>query len=150
MFDWFETYPGRLYVAATLLPLAAFAQPWMPDSQFVVADCHARQPPATLAVAETKVGCVGDHDVPEHRVVDVAAQRDDPGRVELHGRVGLTAIQRQLKTLRWRKRIHLVADRIAVRKFDPSAHRNHDHLRIKGAVHLIHRPRAWVGRRILW
>ena len=25
MFDWFETNPGRLYVAATLLPLAAFA-----------------------------------------------------------------------------------------------------------------------------
>jgi hypothetical protein len=81
----------------------------------------------------------GRHDdIGQHVVVDVAAQRDDAGLIELHGWIGLAAVQRQLELARARKRVHLVADRVAVRKLHRGMHWHHEHVGHEGELHLVH------------
>src|SRR5207244_3182299 len=71
---------------AALLGLAAHA--WMPDAGLVAAGSDVREPYRAIVGRLAEVRRRRDVDVAHHPVVDVAAEDDDAGFVEEHGRGG--------------------------------------------------------------
>src|SRR6516225_5581384 len=98
-------------------------QSWMPQLDAVVPARHLARPTAGLVGAPVP-GSVRHQEVREHLVVDVAAEGDDPGLIEMHRRIRLAAVEGQLKVLGGRERVDLVTDGIAVWELNGRADRN--------------------------
>ena len=113
------------------------AQARVPQRDAVAPARDFRQEGAAFAGAPVPGG-IRHQQVGEHLVVDVAAECDHARLVEMHGRIGLAAIERQLKALGGRERVDLVADGVAVGELDGRAHRDDEQVRCEAAIHLIH------------
>src|SRR5688500_394759 len=85
------------------LQLFRFIERGMPDSQLIGALRQTRSSPRAVAAGAAEERRVGDDDVSQHVVVNIAAQGDDARPVEYDRWIGLAAIQRKLEPARTRK-----------------------------------------------
>src|SRR4051794_34264220 len=70
----------------------------MPEPQSELAGGQIRYGPSAVRIRATEVRRARHHDVGQHVVVDIAAERDDTRFVECHGWIGLASIERQLES----------------------------------------------------
>ncbi len=84
---------------------------------------------------------VGDVDVANHGIVNVATEHYQPGPVEGDRGVNLAFVQGQVKVLGLRERIDLVAHRIAVRELDAGARGDNKNAGQECQILLIHHGR---------
>src|SRR5258706_5707321 len=95
------------------LPSSQFfraVEPWMPYAYPVGARGQVLQFDLSLRSGLAEVGCIGDVDITDHPVMDVAPELDHAHFVEQHRRCRRAAVQRQLKFLGGGKGIDVGAD----------------------------------------
>src|ERR1700719_1839093 len=93
----------------------AVAQSRVPDADLVTAARNVRRPGA-LGIGAAEVRRIGDQQIREHVVMNVAAESDHSGLIELYRRVRLAVVQGQLEALGRGERVDLVTYGIAVRE----------------------------------
>src|SRR5471032_3399604 len=109
----------------------------MPETHVIGTAGYVRRGPGSAGVGASKVRSVRDKNVAHHFVVNIAAKRDDARLIEVHRRIRLAVVERQLEALGWRKRINLMADGIGVRELDRRADRDDDDVRDECKIDLI-------------
>jgi len=115
----------------------ALAQSRVPDGDLVAAAHNIRRP-GSLCIRAAEVRRIGDQQIRQHFVVNVAAESDHSGLIELHRRVRLAVVQGQLEALGRGERVDLVTHGIAVRERHRGADRDDQQVRSEGSIHLVH------------
>ena len=91
-------------------------------------------------------GAIGDQNIADHGIVDIAAQNHRPGGFESHRRRFGAMEKSQFEGLGRRKGIDVVADIIPIGEADFGACGNYQHTRLELKIDLVHRS----GQRRSW
>src|SRR5258708_2945194 len=102
----------------------------MPYFQTIVASRQMNDGGSAVRTGLSEIGTTQDHDVRDHPIVDVAPERNDSGLVE-DDRFRLATVERDLKSLGFRKRIDLGLHAISIRKKNAGIHHDRSEIGLK-------------------